>query len=267
MAKEYKTIQEVAGPLMLVKDVENGSAGSDYDTTDHKPTVIKSEDGKLYDLVPDSTKGQEKGKVAKGETEVTYVYKERAKGEVVVKYVIEGTSEEIKDAVTDTPSTYISDENGTQATYDTTDQKPSTITKDGKEYQLVEKAVPNEKGNLTEGTTTITYEYKLVTGTVTVKYEDENGQPIKEDTVITPANTPKGTVYDTTTETIRPQQIEKDGKTSTLTLIAIARAFSVLDPFLQTFETSQLTPKEEFELEEKRQKMIDKKPKRIYKVN
>ena len=62
-------------------------------------------------------------------------------------------------------------------------------------------------------------------------------------------------------------KIEKDGKTSTLTLIAIARAFSVLDPFLQTFETSQLTPKEEFELEEKRQKMIDKKPKRIYKVN
>ena len=200
-----------------VKDVENGSAGSDYDTTDHKPTVIKSEDGKLYDLVPDSTKGQEKGKVAKGETEVTYVYKERAKGEVVVKYVIEGTSEEIKDAVTDTPSTYISDENGTVATYDTTDQKPSTITKNGKEYQLVEKAVPNEKGNLTEGTTTITYEYKLVTGTVTVKYEDENGQPIKEDTVITPANTPKGTVYDTTTETIRPQQIEKDGKTYELT--------------------------------------------------
>lgn len=62
-------------------------------------------------------------------------------------------------------------------------------------------------------------------------------------------------------------KIEKDGKTSTLTLIAIARAFSVLDPFLQTFETSQLTPKEEFELEEKRQKMIDKKPKRIYKMN
>ena len=200
-----------------VVDTPNDPVGNLYDTTDHKLTLIKTAEGKLYDLLPDATKGTEKGVVEKGETEVTYVYKERAKGEVVVKYVIEGTSEEIKDAVTDTPSTYLLDESGTQATYDTTDQKPSTITKDGKEYQLVEKAVPNEKGNLTEGTTTITYEYKLVTGTVTVKYEDENGQPIKEDTIITPENTPKGTAYDTTTETIRPQQIEKDGKTYELT--------------------------------------------------
>ena len=200
-----------------VVDTPNDPVGNLYDTTDHKLTLIKTAEGKLYDLLPDATKGTEKGVVEKGETEVTYVYKERAKGEVVVKYVIEGTSEEIKDSVTDTPSTYLLDESGTQATYDTTDQKPSTITKDGKEYQLVEKAVPNEKGNLTEGTTTITYEYKLVTGTVTVKYEDENGQPIKEDTIITPANTPKGTAYDTTTETIRPQQIEKDGKTYELT--------------------------------------------------
>ena len=200
-----------------VVDTTNDPVGNLYDTTDHKLTLIKTAEGKLYDLLPDATKGSEKGVVEKGETEVTYVYKERAKGEVVVKYVIEGTSEEIKDSVTDTPSTYLLDESGTQATYDTTDQKPSTITKDGKEYQLVEKAVSNEKGNLVEGTTTITYEYKLVTGTVTVKYEDENGQPLKEDNVITPANTPKGYAYDTTTEGIRPQQIEKDGKTYELT--------------------------------------------------
>ena len=200
-----------------VVDTPNDPVGNLYDTTDHKLTLIKTAEGKLYDLLPDATKGTEKGVVEKGETEVTYVYKERAKGEVVVKYVIEGTSEEIKDSVTDTPSTYLLDESGTQATYDTTDQKPSTITKDGKEYQLVEKAVSNEKGNLVEGTTTITYEYKLVTGTVTVKYEDENGQSLKEDNVITPANTPKGASYDTTTETIRPQQIEKDGKTYELT--------------------------------------------------
>ena len=200
-----------------VVDTTNDPVGNLYDTTDHKLTLIKTAEGKLYDLLPDATKGSEKGVVEKGETEVTYVYKERAKGEVVVKYVIEGTSEEIKDSVTDTPSTYLLDESGTQATYDTTDQKPSTITKDGKEYQLVEKAVSNEKGNLVEGTTTITYEYKLVTGTVTVKYEDENGQSLKEDNVITPANTPKGYAYDTTTEGIRPQQIEKDGKTYELT--------------------------------------------------
>ncbi|WP_298729350.1 MucBP domain-containing protein [uncultured Granulicatella sp.] len=204
---------EAGNPIKdSVVDTLNAPEGNLYDTTEHKLPLIKTDEGKLYDLLPDATKGTEKGEVEKGETEVTYVYKERAKGEVVVKYVIEGTSNEIKDAVTDTSSTYISDENGTVATYDTTDHKPSTITKDGKEYQLVDKVVPNEKGNLTEGTTTITYEYKLVTGTVTVKYEDENGQPIKEDNVITPADTPKGTPYDTTPN--RDQEIvAKDGKT------------------------------------------------------
>ncbi|MDK6689989.1 MucBP domain-containing protein, partial [Aerococcus urinae] len=47
----------------------------DYDTTDHKTTAIKSGD-KIYNLVPEKTKGNEKGKVTKGVTEVTYVYKE-----------------------------------------------------------------------------------------------------------------------------------------------------------------------------------------------
>ena len=51
-----------------------------------KPNRITTADGKVYELVPASTKGDETGTVASGQTkEVTYVYKE-VKGNVVVKY-------------------------------------------------------------------------------------------------------------------------------------------------------------------------------------
>ena len=51
-----------------------------------KPNRITTAEGKVYELVPTATKGDETGKVVAGETkEVTYVYKE-VKGNVVVKY-------------------------------------------------------------------------------------------------------------------------------------------------------------------------------------
>lgn len=60
-------------------------------------------------------------------------------------------------------------------------------------------------------------------------------------------------------------KIEKDGKTSAITLLAIARVFNLLNPFFEVFKISELTLEEEFNLEEKKQKMISKKPKRIRK--
>ena len=48
-----------------------------------KPTRITTPEGKVYELVPASTKGNEIGDVEAGKTtEVTYVYKE-VKGNVV----------------------------------------------------------------------------------------------------------------------------------------------------------------------------------------
>ena len=58
-----------------VVDSENVPTGSDYDTTDHKSTTIKTEDGIEYSLVPTKTIGDETGKVTEGTTEITYVYK------------------------------------------------------------------------------------------------------------------------------------------------------------------------------------------------
>ena len=57
-----------------VTDTARGKVGKDYDTTDHKSISIKH-GNKVYNIVPEKTKGQEKGKVVKGVTEVTYVYK------------------------------------------------------------------------------------------------------------------------------------------------------------------------------------------------
>ena len=56
-----------------VADTVDGKVGSDYDTTDHKPTTI-TKDGVTYELV--RTEGVEKGKVVEGKTVVTYVYRE-----------------------------------------------------------------------------------------------------------------------------------------------------------------------------------------------
>ena len=70
------------------KDTVDGRPGSDYNTSDNgmKPNRITTAEGKVYELVPTATKGEETGKVVAGETkEVTYVYKE-VKGNVVVKY-------------------------------------------------------------------------------------------------------------------------------------------------------------------------------------
>ncbi|HEM3467390.1 TPA: LPXTG cell wall anchor domain-containing protein [Streptococcus suis] len=58
-----------------VVDSSNVPTGTSYDTTDHKPKKITTEDGIEYELVPGKTIGRETGEVIEGTTEVTYVYK------------------------------------------------------------------------------------------------------------------------------------------------------------------------------------------------
>ena len=124
---------------------------------DVKPTRITTAEGRVYELVPASTKGNENGSVEAGKTtEVTYVYKE-IKGNVVVHYTDEAgntIAEDVKD-ITDV---------SISSAYDTTDNKPATITtKDGKKYALVPTATKGaETGKVTEGTTEVTYVYKEI---------------------------------------------------------------------------------------------------------
>ena len=198
-----------------VVGTKDGKPGAAYNTADNgmKPNRITTAEGKVYELVPASTKGNENGSVEAGKTtEVTYVYKE-VKGNVVVHYVDEAGNT-IAEDVKDTTDGSIS------SAYDTTDNKPATITtKDGKKYVLVPTATKGaETGKVTEGTTEVTYVYKEVTGDVVVHYVDTEGNVIaddKEDIKGASLNAK----YDTTDNKL--EKIEKDGTVYYLTEKAV----------------------------------------------
>ncbi|SUO79375.1 MucBP domain-containing protein [Streptococcus equinus] len=174
-----------------VTDTEYSETGTPFDTTDHKQARITTEDGKTYELLPEQTKGSETGEVTEGTTEVTYIYRE-VKGSVIVEYKdTEGNV--IKDPVTDT------DNSSTGTSYETTDNKPTTITTEtGKTYKLVPNLTEGEeKGIVEPGKKTVTYVYEEVKGSVIVNYVDEEGNVIKSPVTDTP-ETSTGTDYDTT---------------------------------------------------------------------
>jgi len=195
------------------KDTDNGKPGSEYNTADNgmKPNRITTAEGKVYELVPASVKGDETGTVEAGQTkEVTYVYKE-VKGNVVVHYTDEAGNKIAEDAK-DTTDGSIS------TPYDTSDNgmKPERITTpEGKVYQLVPTATQGaETGKVTEGTTEVTYVYKEVTGDVVVHYVDTEGNVIAEDKEDTKGAS-LNAKYDTTDN--KPEKIEKDGTVYYLT--------------------------------------------------
>ncbi|KYF33309.1 hypothetical protein SMI10712_00074 [Streptococcus mitis] len=186
------------------KDTVDGRPGSAYDTSDNgmKPNRITTAEGKVYELVPTATKGDETGKVKAGETtEVTYVYKEIT-GNVVVHYVdTEGNTlaEDTKDV-----------ENGSLSDkYDTTDNKPAKLEKDGTVYYLTAKELKDgskpENGAVVEGTTEITYVYEKA-GNVLVHYVDEAGNTLQADAVDTKDGRP-GAKYDTSDNDMKPARI------------------------------------------------------------
>ena len=186
------------------KDTVDGKPGSDYDTSDNgmKPTRITTAEGKVYELVPTATKGDETGKVAAGETkEVTYVYKE-VTGDVVVHYVdTEGNV--IAEDKEDTKGASLN------AKYDTTDNKPEKIEKDGTVYYLTEKALKDdskpENGDVVEGKTEVTYVYEKA-GQVVVHYTDEKGNTIQADAVDTKDGKPNAD-YNTADNGMKPNRI------------------------------------------------------------
>ncbi|HEM6111546.1 TPA: MucBP domain-containing protein, partial [Streptococcus suis] len=198
-----------------VKDEENAKPGKTYSTEDNKPETITTEDGKTYKLVPNATTGEENGTITSGEDkQVTYVYEE-VKGSVVVNY-IDTEGNVIKAPVTDTPSS------STGTAYDTTDNKPTTITtEDGTTYELVPVLTKgSETGKVVEGETVVTYVYRKVvaptpnvkTGSVVIRYvEAGNESNVLKDPVLDENAVVTGTKYDTTDEGDKPAEIVKDG--------------------------------------------------------
>lgn len=163
---EYRDLagKEIQASVVDSKDLK---VGTEYDTKDHKPEMIKAADGKVYKFVKLGEKSAaEVGKVTEGTQTVVYLYDE-VKGSVVVRYVDE-SGKEIAEQVVDTKDSSV----GTE--YDTTDHKPNKIMKDGKEYDFVKVAEDSaaEKGTVKEGETKVTYVYKEVVKPVETPKED-----------------------------------------------------------------------------------------------
>ena len=217
--------------------------GTDYDATkpELKPERIEK-DGKVYVLV--STKegsAPEKGKVSGESQNITYVYEELVRpevpnqkyGNVIVVYTDESGNpiSGITDKGVEVSSTVV-DESATlvRNPYDTTDNKPETITtKDGKVYKFVKvkKTADAEKSDVKARTSVVTYVYRLLgavdekpeaqIGVVVVNYVDESGNPISgkaSDGTVVPAMVVDtdaslvGTPYDTRDH--KPQVIVTD---------------------------------------------------------
>ena len=175
-------------------------------TYDASTETIKSEriekDGKVY-LLKETKAGSasEKGKVSDKEQTITYVYEEvkesepkRNYGSVVVLYTdkfgrpisgITDTGKEVGNTVLDTSNAPLNTK------YDTTDNRPQTITtKDGKVYTLkkVTKNSDAEQSGVKGRTSVVTYVYEMLNnteelpeahvGVVLVNYQDEDGNLI-----------------------------------------------------------------------------------------
>ena len=200
--------QPIEGKTSVV--VENQSpTGKEYTTKtpELKPETITTESGKVYKLVPDQTVGQETGKVTVDPISVTYKY-ELQKGNVTVNYTdVDGQPIEGKTSVVvenQSPT-------GKEYTTKTPELKPETITTEsGKVYKLVpDQTVGKESGKVTVDPISVTYKYELQKGNVTVKYENEAGEPIKPDNHLK-SQVPTGDDYNTTT--VKELTITKDGK-------------------------------------------------------
>ncbi|HFI0631793.1 TPA: MucBP domain-containing protein [Streptococcus suis] len=159
-----------------VTDTPVTSTGTDYDTTDNKPTTITAENGSVYELIPVLTKGDEIGKVAAGLTQVTYVYRKLAtpvpevkKGPVVIRYVELGNEANVlKEPVLDEYMIRL----GSKFEPFDLGSKLTDIVKDNLCYVLVPSettAIDSagnsvaEVGEFIEGTIVVTYKYQVAT--------------------------------------------------------------------------------------------------------
>ena len=204
----------IAGTETNLKDpvtlVTNGQVGSDYTAT--KDITIRKEDGRVYKLVKANNglkegSATETGKVTEAKQEVVYEYAPKVGGNVEVKYVIAGTEENLKDPVALVTNGQIGS--------DYTATKDATITKeDGRVYKLVaannglKTGSAGETGQVTTEKQTVTYEYELQKGDVTVNYTDVDGQPIEGKTSVkAETQSSTGKEYNTNTPDLKPETI------------------------------------------------------------
>lgn len=142
----------------------DGETGKEIAPKEDGTKPFKSIDG--YEPAPKDPKNVEN---PKGET--VRVYNVIKKGNVEVRYVKDDASKTVlKEPVADTVGAKVGSD------YDTTDHKPTTITKDGVTYELV-RTEGVEKGKVVEGKTVVTYVYREVQKPITIHIDTE-GNPV-----------------------------------------------------------------------------------------
>ena len=197
---ELKPSTDVAKGLKVGKEYTSTApaAGEELTATDGKVYVYKGHK---------TTSAAETGTVTADKQEVVYEYTPKIGGDVEVKYVIAGTEENLKD-----PVTLVT---GRQVGSDYTATKDATITKeDGRVYKLVaannglKTGSAGETGKVTTEKQTVTYEYELQKGDVTVNYRDTEGNEIEGKPSVKAENqSATGTDYNTNTPELKPTTI------------------------------------------------------------
>ncbi|HFI0468273.1 TPA: MucBP domain-containing protein, partial [Streptococcus suis] len=163
--------------------------------TDEKPGELVGKDGKTYvfkEFKSGDGLSQPSGDLKEGTTTVVYVYKEKDKGSVLVRYVaLQADNQTVDDTVhladdyQDTPETYIGqDWNTTGNKTDGSLERPADFRNvNGKDYLLVEsktttthdgQPVENNptSGQVQKGQTVVTYYYAPVPqGSVRIEYK------------------------------------------------------------------------------------------------
>ncbi|MBQ6799101.1 MAG: MucBP domain-containing protein, partial [Oscillospiraceae bacterium] len=124
---------------------------SEFDVSEAEAVTAITKDGKLYDFVSDEAAAYT-GTLTENGTEITRVYKERAKATVTVHYVDKDGNKLLADTV---ESVYV------DTVYDVTGAKLQSFTKDGKAYEFVGDADAAYTGTMTADGVEITRIYKL----------------------------------------------------------------------------------------------------------
>ena len=197
---ELKTATDVAKGLKVGKSYTSTApvAGEELTAIDGKVYVYKGHK---------ATSAAETGTVTADKQEVVYEYAPKLGGNVEVKYVIAGTEENLKNPVELVTNGQIGS--------DYTATKDATITKeDGRIYKLVatnnglKTGSAGETGKVTTEKQTVTYEYELQKGDVTVNYTDTEGNPIEGKLSVKAENQSEtGKQYNTDTPELKPTTI------------------------------------------------------------
>ena len=204
---------------------ETGSTIGEAYNTQPKAGYLYDAQGNAYKAIGDND-GREnnaQGKVTQDEQTVTFEYAP-VKGNVFVEYVDEAGNPIPGVPAKDVISGNVTKDGNPYDTRTAQFRPEIIISSNGTRYELVsttpKAGSASAKGNIKEGTQTVTYVYrKVVTHTVTINYVDTDGNTIKQ-SVVDETALVNGEAYDTTDEGDKPKEIKVNGKVYELVRVA-----------------------------------------------